>query len=193
MWIAIYFGCKNNENTFGKIYGRAKWLYFQWDSLKANWSSKISFVLTLFMILDPAARHSAPNHSCPPKLSVTISSGNFWRNSRVARPPAPSNSSSILNIESYGCQQLIWCIYRMPRHHILVTPYMLRIIIGIHSDGLTLLAGSKVLYSTSVKEIMKEFVIRQGKDVSRYSDHTMACISFLVAPGCLCRWVGRPR
>ena len=34
--------------------------------------------------------------TCPPKLSVTISSGNFWRNSLEARPPGPSSSSSIL-------------------------------------------------------------------------------------------------
>ena len=47
-------------------------------------------------MLDPAARHSAPNHSCPPRLSVTISSGNFCLNSLVALPPGPSSSSSIL-------------------------------------------------------------------------------------------------
>ena len=53
-------------------------------------------ITTLFMMLDPAARHSAPNQSWPPRLSVTISSGNFCLNSRDARPPGPSSSSNIL-------------------------------------------------------------------------------------------------
>ena len=52
-------------------------------------------LFTLFMMLEPAARHSAPNHSCPPRLSVTISSGNFCLNSLVALPPGPSSSSNI--------------------------------------------------------------------------------------------------
>ena len=56
-------------------------------------------IKTLFMILDPAAKHSAPNHNWPPRLSVTISSGNFCRNSLDALPPGPSNSSSILPIQ----------------------------------------------------------------------------------------------
>jgi hypothetical protein len=30
--------------------------------------------VSLFMIEDPAAKHSAPNHNCPAKLSVIISS-----------------------------------------------------------------------------------------------------------------------
>lgn len=38
-----------------------------------------------FMIDEPAARHSAPNQSCPARFSCITSSGNFTLKSRLAR------------------------------------------------------------------------------------------------------------
>ena len=107
MWIAIFIGCKNNENTFAKIYGINQMVYILKGIPKRQiYLPKSHLTLTLFIMLEPAARHSAPNQSCPPRLSVTISSGNFCRNSLVARPPAPSNSSSILEFKMFNISSL---------------------------------------------------------------------------------------
>uniref|UniRef100_A0A182LUN7 Uncharacterized protein n=1 Tax=Anopheles culicifacies TaxID=139723 RepID=A0A182LUN7_9DIPT len=47
-----------------------------------------------FRIDEPAAKHSAPNHNCPARLSWSTSSGNFTRKARWARS-SPSSSSII--------------------------------------------------------------------------------------------------
>ena len=38
---------------------------------------------SLFIMDDPAARHSAPNHSCPARLSVIMSSAKLMSNKAV--------------------------------------------------------------------------------------------------------------